>query len=309
MPIPTRRPTGFLIPALGAVVVLGAATTSAVSQPPAGTLPSRPSGPARPPLVVPQPQIPPRVPPLSPALPQPQPQPQPRPGTLPNPGANPNSPTGVNATNGGQNFPRVTLPPTARVQPSINSFPGYPAWAFDRPAAYAPSVLDTLANSPWLNRVTVTPVPVNRFPLHPWFNDPFVVNPLLRNGLVLNPLGVPGYIPPTGTVLPPWGWGPVATQFTPPTAEREPGYFVYRGPDLQVNPWTGTEYRPVSGLVRTASGENFYRVPGTGLPTDRGTYASGTGLYYNPQGGTFFSPRTGLLLRPGHTQVFLPYVW
>jgi hypothetical protein len=113
------------------------------------------------------------------------------------------------------------------------------------------------------------------------------------------------------TSLSEWLPGPVnpAVSFTPPVAIRQPGMLMYKGPDLQVNPTSGTVYQPMSGVVTLADGSKFYRVPGTGLPTAVGTYATGTGLYYNPDGNTFYNPSSGVISKPGTTNVFLPYVW
>lgn len=193
-----------------------------------------------------------------------------------------------------------------QVMPSINSWPGIPAYQLSRPAFDVPSWLDPALNNPWMNPTVVRPVPVNPFAINPFFNNPLFINPLLRNPIGNNPFNIPGFDPRLGTsasLLAP------AVSVTPPIAIKQPGMMMYKGPDLQVNPWSGTEYHPVSGVVKLADGTTFYRVPGTGLPTATGTYATGTGLYYNPTGGTFFNPNSGVVSKPGQTNVFVPYVW
>lgn len=188
------------------------------------------------------------------------------------------------------------------VMPSINTFPGIPASNLFPPAINPAFLPNPALNNPWINPVNVNPVPVN--PLAPFnnFNNPLLVNPLLRNPAVFNPLLAPGFGPTYGPVLP-------AVASTPPVAIRQPGQLFYKGPDLQVNPASGTVYRPLSGTATTADGTTFYRVVGSGLPTATGAYATGTGLYFSPQTGTYFNPGTGVISRPGQTNVFLPYIW
>ncbi len=187
------------------------------------------------------------------------------------------------------------------VMPQFNSYPGLPANQLFRPAVSPPSWLNPAINNPWMNRTNVVPVPVNRFALNPLQNNPFLANPLLRNPGINQPLGVPGLEP---------GFSPGASvQIEPPVAIQQAGTMMYKGPDLQVNPWSGTVYRPQSGVATLADGSTFLRVPGTGLPTSTGTYATGTGLYFNPAAGTFFNPASGVVSRPGRTNVFVPYVW
>jgi hypothetical protein len=189
------------------------------------------------------------------------------------------------------------------LMPSINTMPGIPASSLFPPAF--PSLVNPALDNPWMNQVTVNPYRVNPFAMNPLFNNPFMVNPLLRNPAFDNPLNMPGFFPPSYS---PTSIAPSAS-YTPPIAIRQPGMLMYRGPDLQVNPTTGTVYHPLSGTVTLADGTTFYRVPGSGQPTASGTYATGTGLYYNPQGNTFFNPSSGVISKPGQTNVFLPYVW
>ncbi len=154
------------------------------------------------------------------------------------------------------------------LQPSVNSWPGIPAQTLFQPAFQAPWYTNPALNNPWMNQVVVTPV-------NAWGVNPGIVNTAFS---------------------------------TPPIAVQQGGMMMYRGPNLQVNPWTGTVYQPLSGVVTLADGSSFYRVPGSGLPTAVGNYATGSGLYYNPRGGTFFNPSSGVISRPGTTNVFLPYV-
>ena len=115
----------------------------------------------------------------------------------------------------------------------------------------------------------------------------------------------------TPTVANPYAFNPgVYSPFnpTPPIAVQQPSYFLWRGPDLQVNPATGTVYRPQSGVVRMADGSTFYRVLGTGAPDGAGNYATGTGVYFNPTAGTYYNPASGVIARPGTTGL-LPYIW
>lgn len=209
------------------------------------------------------------------------------------------------------------------VHPSINTWPGIPASSLNQPV-YMPPFYNPALNNPWMHPITITPfTPFNRFnvpPVDPWFNNfnnvnnPFVVNPVLNNPfavpplfvnpLVLNPLA-PRLINPFPAQAPP----PVAATSTPPTMFKQPGTMLVKGPDLQENPWSGTVYHPISGIATLADSSTFYRVPGTGLPTATGTYATGTGLYHNPLGGTFFNPSSGVISRPGSTNWFVPYVW
>jgi hypothetical protein len=191
------------------------------------------------------------------------------------------------------------------VMPSINTLPGVPASQLFQPV-FNPAFLPNPAlSNPWLNPVTVTPVRVNPFAPN-LLQNPFVVNPLLQNPFV-NPLAnplIPGPFVPGPLVAP----APVFTS-TPPIAVRQAGQLFYKGPDLQVNPTSGTVYRPLSGTATTADGTTFFRVVGSGLPTATGQYATGTGLYYSPQTNTYFNPGTGVISKPGQTNAFIPYIW
>lgn len=162
-------------------------------------------------------------------------------------------------------------PPAIIVFPQVTAAPpALPASLFNRPAFDPGPFYNPALNNPHLNQTNV--VAYSPFAPNPFFN-PFV---------------------PTVTA-------------TPPVSVRQPGQLFYRGPDLQVNPVSGLVYKPLSGVARTADGSTFYYVPGTGLPTASGTYASGTGLYYDPNNNAFLNPRTGTISRPGVTTAFIPW--
>jgi hypothetical protein len=199
--------------------------------------------------------------------------------------------------------------PNVYTMPSINSWPGIPVSPLSQ-TVWQPPFWNPAIDNPWMNRTTINSYPIG--PFNNPFNNPFVINPLLANPVVINPLiqtrnqfnpfGIPPYRPR-------YDHPEIEVQHTPAQAVQEPGMLLYKGPDLQVNPWSGTEYHPVSGTVTLADGSTFYRVAGSGLPTAFGTYASGSGLYYNPIGGTFFNPSSGTLSKPAQTNIFMPYVW
>lgn len=182
------------------------------------------------------------------------------------------------------------------VHPQINTLPGFPIWPTNPNPLFNPAL-----NNPWLNQTNIIPVNpffapnpfVNRFAPNPFVPNPFINNPFAPNPFAPNPF-VTGVVP--------------ASFSTPPIAFRQPGFYYYRGPDLRVNPWSGTVYRPLSGVAQTGDGSVFYRVPGSGLPTATGAYAPGSGLYFNPVGGTFLNPASGVISRPGVTNVFLPWM-
>jgi hypothetical protein len=190
--------------------------------------------------------------------------------------------------------------------PSINTMPGIPASRIFPPVSQNPTWLDpTLtAQNTWMNLPNARP---NPFLMNPMFNNPFAINPLLQQAAWFNQFNMPYYRPQTSLS----DWGPVApvVSYSPPIAVREPGQYIYKGFDLQVNPATGTDYRPQSGVVTRADGTTFYRVPGTGQPSVNGFYATGTGTYYNPDGGTYFNPSSGIISKPAQANVFMPYVW
>jgi hypothetical protein len=201
--------------------------------------------------------------------------------------------------------------PGVLVYPQFNSFPGLPAQQFNPPVFNPGPFYNPALNNPWMNQtnfIPVNPFAPNPFAPNPFVNNPFN-NPFANNLFAPNPFNNPFNNPlqnqfPNAII---GCFGPVPSS-TPPIAVQQPGYLVYKGPDLQVNPWSGTVYRPLSGVARTADGSVFFRVPGTGLPTVTGNYATGTGLYYNPNGGTFLNPSSGVISRPGVTNVFIPWI-
>jgi hypothetical protein len=107
-------------------------------------------------------------------------------------------------------------------------------------------------------QVNVIPVPV-AVPVNPWGVNPWAANPWAVN---------------------PW------VRPTPPIAVQQPGLFVFRNPNLYVNPVAGTVVRPQTGVAQLRDGSTFFRVPGS---TD----------YYNPVAGTYYNPASGVVLRPG----------
>ncbi|HEY1188806.1 MAG TPA: hypothetical protein VGE74_14220 [Gemmata sp.] len=194
-------------------------------------------------------------------------------------------------------------PPAIIVFPQVTGAPpALPASLFNRPAFDPGPFYNPALNNPYLNQVNVAVY--NPFAPNP-FNNPFAVNPFAPNPFAVNPFvpnpfNNPFNNPFVGPV------GPVVTA-TPPVAFRQPGQLYYRGPNLQVNPASGLVYKPLSGVARTPDGSTFYYVPGTGLQTASGTYASGTGLYFDPNHNTFLNPASGVISRPGVTNVFIPW--
>lgn len=226
--------------------------------------------------------------------------------------------------------PPVVVQPKAPaiiVHPQFNSFPGFPAAPFNQPAYNPGPFYNPALNNPWMNQTRFIPVnpylnqPFNNNPFvnnpfnNPFannpFNNPFANNPFAPNPFVNNPFANPFASP---FMTNPLNQNPFANPFgpasfsTPPIAIQQPGYLLYRGPDLQVNPWSGMVYRPLTGIARTADGSTFFHVPGTGLPTVTGAYAAGSGLYFDPRHGTFLNPSTGVISKPGMTNVFVPWI-
>jgi hypothetical protein len=70
-----------------------------------------------------------------------------------------------------------------------------------------------------------------------------------------------------------------------------PGAYVGSPGWTQVNPWTGSVYRPQFGVVSKPSGNYFY-VPGTGSYTPWGR-VPGSGVYANPWSGNTYNPGSG----------------
>ncbi|MBN9119445.1 MAG: hypothetical protein J0I06_09850 [Planctomycetes bacterium] len=220
----------------------------------------------------------------------------PRAGAQPNPNPNPNpfrTPPGL-----GPLFPGQSRPPTVFLPPAFN-VPGIP---------FNP---DPFFANPRLNPVQF--VPVNTAAPNPFFVNPFLVNPFNNPFADKNPFNNP--LNPLANSNPfspnPFGPNPFANPFapvvvsTPAVALQQPGFLQWRGPDLQVNPFSGTVVKPFTGVARTADGSLFYQLSPTGAPI---TFTGGprTGIYYDPVHGTYLNPITGVIVRPGGTSVFVP---
>lgn len=92
-----------------------------------------------------------------------------------------------------------------------------------------------------------------------------------------------------GGRVPGGGWGGFpGVGFAPGRYHGFPG-------GTNVNPWTGSVYRPWAGTVSKWSG-NYHYVPGTGAYTPWGR-VPGSGLYQNPWTGNVYNPRTGFYSR------------
>ena len=128
--------------------------------------------------------------------------------------------------------------------------------------------------------------PLNPFALNPFMANLAAVNqgnPFLAQGLNANPFGF---------------FGP-GLAYTPPVAVQQPGVLLREGPNLAVNPVTGTVVLPMTGIATMADGSTFYRLPS-------GLTQSTSPVYYNPVGGTFFNPLTGVVARPGQVNAVVP---
>jgi hypothetical protein len=108
---------------------------------------------------------------------------------------------------------------------------------------------------------------------NPWVN-PWAVNPWVRPA--------------------PWLVNPA-----PPLAVRQPGLYLFKGPDLYVNPVAGSVVRPLTGVARLGDGTTFFRVPGTGVVNAFGQVQTGSETYFSPRFGTYYTPSTGVVFRPG----------
>lgn len=79
------------------------------------------------------------------------------------------------------------------------------------------------------------------------------------------------------------------------SVEQMPGrYYGFPG-GTNINPYTGSVYRPWAGTVTKPSGNYFY-VPGTGTYTPFGK-VPGTGVYQNPWSGNQYNPGSGAYIR------------
>lgn len=72
-------------------------------------------------------------------------------------------------------------------------------------------------------------------------------------------------------------------------------YYGFPG-GTNINPHSGSVYRPWAGTVNKPSGTYFY-VPGSGQYTPWGR-VPGTGVYQNPWSGGVYNPGSGFYARP-----------
>ena len=182
-------------------------------------------------------------------------------------------------------------PPPAIVYPQINGMPGFIAnplnQTFYNPAPFPGPFMNPFSN-PYTNPFSTTALSFNSTltvlsapgPFANPFANPFAANYLV-NPLFVSPFNNP-YTNPYG----------LFTTYSPTISVRQPGELIWRGPDLQVNPWAGTVFKPLTGIARTADGSTFYRIPGSDQ-------------YFDPTHATFFNPTTGVIARPGGN-LFLP---
>jgi hypothetical protein len=235
--------------------------------------------------------------------------------TAPRAGAQPNpfrAPPGF----GPVNFPGPLFPGQPRAPVFVNpQFPNVPGIPFNP---------DPFNINPQLNPVQF--VPVNPFQNNPFFANPFMVNPFQNNPFnpfANNPLNNPFNNPFNNPLNNPLGLNPNAPNllanpfanpfapavFTQPAiAIQQPGFLRWAGPDFQVNPFSGTAVKPFTGVAQTADGNIFFRLGRDGTPTVFNPNAPRTNIYVDPVHGTFLNPTTGVIVRPGGTNVFLPWM-
>lgn len=144
-------------------------------------------------------------------------------------------------------------------------------------SGYNPYLMGINPFNPFANSLAMGTNPYLPFvnPLNPLVNS-FAMNSLLGNASPFGFFG-PGLV------------------YTPPVAVQQPGALIREGPNLAVNPVTGTVVLPRTGIATMADGSTFYRLSQTPSP-----------VYYNPLGGTFFNPLTGVVARPGQVNVVGP---
>lgn len=190
-------------------------------------------------------------------------------------------------------FPGQPRPPAFFPQAPINA-PGIP---------FNP---DPFGVNPRLNPVQF--VPVNPWAPNPFFANPFLVNPFVNNPfnpfnnqLANNPFAPNPLINPFANPFAP------AVFSTPAVAVQQPGFFQRVGPNLAVNPWSGTAVAPFTGVAQTADGNLYFRLGRDGTPTVFNPAAPRTNVYFSPASGSFLNPNTGVIVRPGGTSVFLPW--
>ena len=207
------------------------------------------------------------------------------------------------------------LPPGGFVPPGGLVQPVAPV----QPIAPIQPVLPVIAPQFGINPVgfaAVNPFAVNPFVNNPFANPfgpqaviagPFQINPL--NNPFNNPLNNPLGLPPGPNFN--FAQNPLASPFAnpffrPTFAFQQPGRLFWRGPDLLVNPWSGTVVRPFTGVAQTADGTIFFQLSRNGLPTVFDQFGGRTNIYVNPSQGTLFNPVTGVIVQPGTASTFVP---
>jgi hypothetical protein len=211
--------------------------------------------------------------------------------------------------------------PSIVIPPQINAMPGILATplnqTFYNPSPYSsPFATNPLLLSPFANPLANPFANLLQNPLANPFANPFanpLQNPLanpfanpfanpLQNPLA-NPFANPLQKPLANPFANPFAnplQNPLAnpfantfvninspfTMYVPPVQYRQPGELIWRGPNLQVNPWAGTVYKPLSGTARTADGSTYFKVPGSDQ-------------YFDPVHSAFFNPTTGVITKPG----------
>jgi hypothetical protein len=141
---------------------------------------------------------------------------------------------------------------------------------------------------------------------------PFVPNPFIAGPFQINPLNNPFNNPFVPQFVPNQFGNPFVNPFgnpffQPTIAFQQPGRLFWRGPDFQVNPFTGTVVRPFTGVAQTADGSVFFQLSRRGIPTVFDTFGPRTNIYVNPETGALFNPNTGVIVRPG-TNGFGPWI-
>jgi hypothetical protein len=176
--------------------------------------------------------------------------------------------------------PQLNAPPRTLATPPIIYQPNgtqrnWPNGGYNPTGRYDPRDWWTTPPGGWQPQI----VPV--YPVYP-------VVPVTPVVPLWNPIINPGPVIPAA-------FNPVLTPILPLPLGlvRQPGVFVNAGRDLQVNPWSGTIYRPSAGVVLMNDGSLFFEIAGAG----------NSGVFYNPASGTLFNPQSNLLLRPGQSLV------
>ena len=226
-------------------------------------------------------------------------------------------------------------PPSTPVAPK-SSIVGMPAFngGSSLPAQLPQTIYTTRwvspLDSPWQNAFLVPRSPavvnsINPYALYPSWEEPPVANlgprnravrnPFVVNHLLMNPLMLnrPFLDPFNGPGLIVGGMGvpirPVRGDAAFLAAARRPGSMLDQQPEFAMNPLATMTYQPISGIVTLADGSTFYRGTGAAAATELGNYSTGGGLDASLLSGTFFSPSLGSVGDLGRGVAFLPYVW